>query len=116
VRSSSTLLEPIAVSVTEVALWKTQQGSVLLGTSVTSVRHGNFGAITPGQRSHRGDYSEVAVARTFADLAEKLKMPVEDLMQQCNGYAAPSKALVRGLAKELDITESYLENLAEEVR
>jgi hypothetical protein len=43
-------------------------------------------------------------------------MPVEDLMQQCNGKTPPTKALVKGLAKELDITESYLEKLAEKVR
>jgi transcriptional regulator with XRE-family HTH domain len=54
--------------------------------------------------------------RTFADLAEKLKMDVTDLMRQCNGHPSPSKALVKGLAKELDISESYLEKLAEEVR
>ena len=54
--------------------------------------------------------------RTFVDLAEKLKMDVHDLMHQCNGHAAPSKALVKGLARELDINESYLEKLAEEVR
>jgi hypothetical protein len=54
--------------------------------------------------------------RTFADLAEKLKMPVEDLMRRCNGRASPSKALVRGLAKELEIDESFLNRLAEEVR
>jgi transcriptional regulator with XRE-family HTH domain len=55
-------------------------------------------------------------SRTFGDLAEKLKMNVTDLMLQCNGKAPPSKALVKGLAKELDINESYLEKLAEEVR
>ena len=49
-------------------------------------------------------------------LAEKLKMPVEDLMRQANGHASPSKALVKGLAQELDINESYLEKLAQEVR
>jgi hypothetical protein len=54
--------------------------------------------------------------RTFVDLAEKLKMPVEDLMRQCNGKVSPSKALVKGLAKELDIDESFLNRLAEEVR
>jgi ribosome-binding protein aMBF1 (putative translation factor) len=54
--------------------------------------------------------------RNFVDLAEKLKMDVTDLMKQCNGHASPSKTLVRGLAKELDITESHLEKLAEEVR
>jgi transcriptional regulator with XRE-family HTH domain len=54
--------------------------------------------------------------RTFIDLADALRMPVEDLMRQCNGKVPPSKALVKGLAKELDISESYLEKLAEEVR
>jgi hypothetical protein len=33
-------------------------------------------------------------SRTFADLAEKPKMDVVDLMRQCNARAAPSKALV----------------------
>jgi transcriptional regulator with XRE-family HTH domain len=54
--------------------------------------------------------------RTFVDLAEKLKMDVSDLMRQCNGKAPPSPALVKGLARELDINESYLEKLADEVR
>jgi transcriptional regulator with XRE-family HTH domain len=54
--------------------------------------------------------------RTFADLAEKLKMDLADLMRQRNGQAPPSKALVKGLAKELDIDESFLNRLAEEVR
>jgi transcriptional regulator with XRE-family HTH domain len=54
--------------------------------------------------------------RTFPDLAEKLKMDVHDLMRQCNGKVSPSKALVKGLAKELGIDESYIEKLAEEVR
>ena len=43
-------------------------------------------------------------------------MDVAELMRQCNGKVSPSKALVRGLAKELDIDESYLNRLAEEVR
>ena len=51
-----------------------------------------------------------------AESAEKLKMNVLDLMRQCNGQAPPSKALVKGLARELDISESQLEKLAEEVR
>jgi transcriptional regulator with XRE-family HTH domain len=55
-------------------------------------------------------------SRTFIDLAEKLKMDVHDLMRQCNGQSPPSKALVKGLAKELDIDESFLNRLAEEVR
>ena len=54
--------------------------------------------------------------RTFVDLAEKLKMPVEDLMRRCNGKVSPSGALVKGLAKELEIDESFLNRLAEEVR
>jgi hypothetical protein len=41
---------------------------------------------------------------------------VIDLMRQCNGKIPPSKALVKGLAKELDIEESFLNRLAEEVR
>jgi hypothetical protein len=49
-------------------------------------------------------------------LAEKLKMPGEDLMRQCNGKVSPSKALVKGVAKELGIDETYLETLAAEVR
>jgi hypothetical protein len=55
-------------------------------------------------------------SRTFVDLAEKLKMDVADLMKQCNGHAAPSKALVKGLAKELGSNEASLDKLAEEVR
>jgi hypothetical protein len=43
-------------------------------------------------------------------------MDVSDLMRQCNGKAPPPKALVKGLARELDITESFLDKLAEEVR
>jgi hypothetical protein len=44
--------------------------------------------------------------RAFHDLAEKLKMPVEDLMRQCNGHVPPSKTLVNGVAKELGIDEA----------
>ena len=54
--------------------------------------------------------------RTFHDLAEALKVDVTDLMRQCNGHASPSKALVKGLAKELGIDEAYLNRLADEVR
>ena len=43
-------------------------------------------------------------------------MDVHDLMKQCNGKTPPSKALGKGLAKELDINESYLDKLAAEVR
>jgi hypothetical protein len=54
--------------------------------------------------------------RTFVGLAEKLRMPVQDLMRQCNGKVPPTKTPVKGLARELDINESYLDKLAEEVR
>ena len=53
--------------------------------------------------------------RTFEDLAEKLKMGVHELMRQCNGDAPPSTVLVRGLARELDISESLLDKMADEV-
>jgi hypothetical protein len=46
--------------------------------------------------------------RTFQDLPDKLRIPVKDLIRQCNGKVPSSKALVKGLAKELDINESYL--------
>jgi hypothetical protein len=54
--------------------------------------------------------------RTFPDLEEKLKMLVEDLMRQCNGKTPPVQALVKGLAKELGLSESHFDKLAEEVR
>jgi transcriptional regulator with XRE-family HTH domain len=50
--------------------------------------------------------------RTYADLAEKLGMGVHQLMRECKGEAPPSSALVKGLARELHINESYLEKLA----
>ena len=43
-------------------------------------------------------------------------MDLTELMRQCNGEVSPSKALVNGLAKELNIDESFLNRLAEEVR
>jgi ribosome-binding protein aMBF1 (putative translation factor) len=42
----------------------------------------------------------------FQQLADKLKMDVADLMRQCNAKAPPSKALVKGLARELNIMSS----------
>ncbi len=53
---------------------------------------------------------------TFHELAEKLKMDVTDLMRQCNGHAAPSEALVKGLSNELGMDEALLNRLADEVR
>jgi hypothetical protein len=57
-----------------------------------------------------------ACATQFRTFAEKLKTHVGDLMRQFNGKASPSKALVKGLAKELSIDESFLNRLADEVR
>jgi hypothetical protein len=37
-------------------------------------------------------------------------------MRQCNGKVPPSRALVKGLAKELGIDEVFLERLAAGVR
>jgi hypothetical protein len=54
--------------------------------------------------------------RNFFDLAEELDMQVTDVARQCNGHAPPSKALVRGLVRELNIDEGYLDKLAEVVR
>ena len=43
-------------------------------------------------------------------------MDVHQLMRECNAKVAPSKALVKGLARELNLSESMLDKLAEEVR
>jgi hypothetical protein len=53
---------------------------------------------------------------TFQDLADALKMDVHDLMRQCNGRVPATRALVKGVAKQLGIDEALLERLAEEVR
>jgi hypothetical protein len=43
-------------------------------------------------------------------------MDVTDLMRQCNAKAPHRRTLIKGLARELDINESFLEKLADEVR
>jgi hypothetical protein len=43
-------------------------------------------------------------------------MDVHDLMRQCDAKTPLTRALVKGLAKELKIDESFLEKLADEVR
>jgi transcriptional regulator with XRE-family HTH domain len=53
---------------------------------------------------------------SFHDLAAALKMDVAELMKQANAKIPPSRALVKGLAKELGIDEGFLEKLAVEVR
>jgi ribosome-binding protein aMBF1 (putative translation factor) len=40
---------------------------------------------------------------TFSELANRLKMDVHQLMREVNAKAPPSKALVKGLARELGI-------------
>jgi hypothetical protein len=52
----------------------------------------------------------------FQDLAEKLKMDVTDLMRQCNGKTAPTRALVKPWQRNWTFDESFLNRLAEEVR
>jgi hypothetical protein len=43
-------------------------------------------------------------------------MDVHELMRPAQAKAPPSKALIKGLARELEINEAYLEKLADEVR
>jgi transcriptional regulator with XRE-family HTH domain len=49
-------------------------------------------------------------------LGAKLGVDPTELLRMINGKVMPTKALVKGLAKELDIDESFLNRLAEEVR
>jgi transcriptional regulator with XRE-family HTH domain len=60
--------------------------------------------------------THIGAACARPDLADKLGMDVTDLMTQCNGKVVPSKALIKGLAKELGIDESFLNRLADQVR
>jgi hypothetical protein len=43
-------------------------------------------------------------------------MDLHQLMRECNAKAPPSRALVKGLARELDLSESMLDRLAQEIR
>jgi transcriptional regulator with XRE-family HTH domain len=72
--------------------------------------------LRPYQFSNVIGASCARLSRTFDDLAGKLGMDVHQFMREWNGHAPPSKGLVRGLARELDITEWYLDKLADEVR
>jgi hypothetical protein len=63
-----------------------------------------------------GEACAQAVHPTFQDLADKLKMDVTDLTKQCNAKTPPTRALVKGVAKQLGMDEGLLERLAEEVR
>jgi hypothetical protein len=49
--------------------------------------------------------------RTLPDLPEKSKMDVVDVMRQCNAKVPPSRALVKGLAGELNLDDSFWKNL-----
>jgi hypothetical protein len=53
---------------------------------------------------------------SFHDLADRLHVDVVELMRQANAKIPPSRALVKGLARELGIDEALLERLAEEAR
>jgi hypothetical protein len=44
----------------------------------------------------------------------RLKMDVHQFMKECNGHASPSSALVKGLARELDLSESMLDRLSKQ--
>jgi hypothetical protein len=46
----------------------------------------------------------------------KLAVDPMELLRMINGRAIPTKAIVAGLAKELDSDPSYLEKLADEIR
>ena len=63
--------------------------------------------LAPLRGGHRHGDDRAKQFRTFADLAEKLKMDVTDLMRQCNGKTAPTKALVKGLATEPGLSMSH---------
>jgi hypothetical protein len=53
---------------------------------------------------------------SFQDLVDKLKLDVHALMKQYNAKTPPTRALVKGLARELKIDVKFLEKLADEVR
>jgi hypothetical protein len=49
-------------------------------------------------------------------LGPKLGMDPMELLRMINGKVVPTKAVVQGLARELDSDVRYLEKLAEEIR
>lgn len=46
----------------------------------------------------------------------KLGMDPIELLRMINGKVVPTRAVIQGLAKELDSDRGYLENLGEEIR
>jgi transcriptional regulator with XRE-family HTH domain len=48
-------------------------------------------------------------------LGQRLGVDPGELLDMVNGRKSPTKAVVRGLAKELDVDERYLEKLAAEL-
>jgi transcriptional regulator with XRE-family HTH domain len=52
----------------------------------------------------------------FHKLAAALRVDPMDLLRMINGRSSPSKAIVAGLATELDSDPRFLEKLADEIR
>jgi hypothetical protein len=70
----------------------------------------------PGPMPDKPYKPPYAFSVTIGENCARQTRTFADLMRQCNGKVSPSRALVKGLAKELGIDESYLEKLAAEVR
>jgi hypothetical protein len=49
-------------------------------------------------------------------LGKKLGIDPVELLRMFNGYVVPSKAVIAGLARELDSDVRYLEKLAAEIK
>jgi hypothetical protein len=49
-------------------------------------------------------------------LSRRLNMDPTELQRMINGIATPTKAVIAGLARELDTDVRHLEKLAEEIR
>jgi hypothetical protein len=49
-------------------------------------------------------------------LGKKLEIDPAELLQMFNGYVVPTKAVIAGLARELDSDVHYLEKLAAEIK
>jgi transcriptional regulator with XRE-family HTH domain len=63
-------------------------------------------------------YVALCVTRStdLYSLSAKLGLEPMELVGMINGRTSPSKDVVQGLARELDIEESFLIKLADEVR
>jgi plasmid maintenance system antidote protein VapI len=54
--------------------------------------------------------------KNVQQLAPAIGVDPKDLLDMINGRKVPTKAVIQGLAKELDSDPKYLEKLAEEIR